>query len=68
MPLSEEVGSRWRAHLDAVTNGLLRGPTKTSTSRTIEQAGFTVEHLDSYYFTGEPKPFGYTFEGRAVKH
>jgi ubiquinone/menaquinone biosynthesis C-methylase UbiE len=33
----------------------------------IEQAGFTVEQLDTYYFKGEPKPFGYTFEGRAVK-
>jgi ubiquinone/menaquinone biosynthesis C-methylase UbiE len=33
----------------------------------IEQAGFDVGQLDSYYFQGEPKPFGYTFEGRAVK-
>ena len=33
----------------------------------IEQAGFVVEKLDTYYFEGEPKPFGYTFEGRAVK-
>jgi hypothetical protein len=34
---------------------------------TIEQAGFVVEQLSNYYFKGEPKPFGYTFEGRAVK-
>jgi ubiquinone/menaquinone biosynthesis C-methylase UbiE len=33
----------------------------------IEQAGFDIEKLDSYYFPGEPKSFGYTFEGRAVK-
>lgn len=33
----------------------------------IEQAGFVMEQLDTYYFEGEPKPFGYTFEGRAVK-
>jgi ubiquinone/menaquinone biosynthesis C-methylase UbiE len=33
----------------------------------IEQAGFAVGPLDSYYFQGEPKPFGYTFEGRAAK-
>jgi SAM-dependent methyltransferase len=32
----------------------------------IEQAGFTMDQLDSYYFDGEPKPFGYTFEGRAL--
>jgi hypothetical protein len=23
--------------------------------------------LDTYYFKSEPKPFGYTFEGRAIK-
>jgi ubiquinone/menaquinone biosynthesis C-methylase UbiE len=33
----------------------------------IKQAGFDVVQLDSYYFQGEPKPFGYTFEGRASK-
>jgi ubiquinone/menaquinone biosynthesis C-methylase UbiE len=33
----------------------------------IEQAGFVIEKLESYYFPGEPKSFGYTFEGRAVK-
>jgi len=26
-----------------------------------------MEHLDRYYFEGEPKPWGYTYEGRAVK-
>ena len=33
----------------------------------IENAGFRIEHLDTYYFKGEPRPFGFTFEGRAVK-
>lgn len=33
----------------------------------IEEAGFELGQLDSYYFQGEPKPFGYTFEGRAAK-
>jgi hypothetical protein len=32
----------------------------------IEQAGFTIDKLDTYYFAGDPKPFGYTFEGRAL--
>src|SRR5205823_3550707 len=27
----------------------------------IGSAGFSVDHLDTYYFNGEPKPFGYTF-------
>ena len=30
-------------------------------------AGFTLDQLDTYYFKGEPKPFGYTYEGRASK-
>ena len=33
----------------------------------LERAGFRIEHLDSYYFDGEPKIFGSTFEGRASK-
>jgi ubiquinone/menaquinone biosynthesis C-methylase UbiE len=33
----------------------------------IEQAGFVIEELDRYYMAGEPKSFGYTFEGRAVR-
>lgn len=32
----------------------------------IEHAGFTIDRLDTYYFKGEPKIFGYTFEGRAI--
>jgi ubiquinone/menaquinone biosynthesis C-methylase UbiE len=35
--------------------------------RTIEEAGFRIETLDTYYIKGEPKPIGYTYEGRAVK-
>jgi ubiquinone/menaquinone biosynthesis C-methylase UbiE len=33
----------------------------------IEQAGFAVDRLDTYYMEGEPRPFGYTYEGRATK-
>lgn len=33
----------------------------------LDNAGFRIERLETYYFEGEPKPFGYTFEGRAVK-
>jgi len=32
----------------------------------VERAGFVVEPLDKYYAKGAPKPFGYTFEGRAA--
>jgi SAM-dependent methyltransferase len=34
----------------------------------IDQAGFTIDNVDTYYFKGELKPFGYTYEGRAHKH
>jgi ubiquinone/menaquinone biosynthesis C-methylase UbiE len=33
----------------------------------IEGAGFHLEALDTYYIKGEPKMFGYTFEGIATK-
>jgi ubiquinone/menaquinone biosynthesis C-methylase UbiE len=32
----------------------------------IERSGFDIEQIDTYYFKGEPKPMGYTYEGRAV--
>lgn len=32
----------------------------------LEQGGFTVTKLDSYYNKGEPKMVGWIFEGRAV--
>ena len=35
-------------------------------SQDIEQAGFDIEKIDTYYLKGEPKIWGYTYEGRAV--
>ncbi len=32
----------------------------------IERAGFDIPEINSYYFKGEPKPMGFTYEGRAV--
>jgi ubiquinone/menaquinone biosynthesis C-methylase UbiE len=32
----------------------------------IEKAGFDIQKLDTYYFKGEPKPMGYSYEGRAI--
>ena len=37
-------------------------------SELIDQAGFTIDNLDTYYFKGELKSFGYTYEGRAHKN
>jgi ubiquinone/menaquinone biosynthesis C-methylase UbiE len=36
-------------------------------SELIERAGFEIDALDTYYIKGEPKVFGYTFEGVARK-
>jgi ubiquinone/menaquinone biosynthesis C-methylase UbiE len=33
----------------------------------IEGAGFHLDEIDSHYINGEPKVFGYTFEGVATK-
>jgi SAM-dependent methyltransferase len=33
----------------------------------LNEAGFELDRLDTYYFEGEPKMFAYTFEGRARK-
>jgi ubiquinone/menaquinone biosynthesis C-methylase UbiE len=34
--------------------------------KVIENGGFTVSRLDTYYAKGEPKPLGYLYEGVAV--
>ncbi len=33
----------------------------------IETTGFAINQLETYYFSDEPKVFGYTFQGRAMK-
>jgi len=59
---------RWQRRLEPVNKRLAGGCHLTrKIPDLIEQAGFVVEQLDMYYFEGEPKPFGYTYEGRAVK-
>jgi ubiquinone/menaquinone biosynthesis C-methylase UbiE len=59
---------RWQRRLEPLNKRVAGGCHLTRRiPEFIEQAGFVVEHLDTYYFKGEPKVFGYTFEGRAVK-
>jgi ubiquinone/menaquinone biosynthesis C-methylase UbiE len=60
--------ARWQQRLEPLNMRLAGGCHLTRRiPEYIENAGFTIEHLDRYYFDGEPKPYGYTFEGRAVK-
>jgi len=59
--------ARWQARLEPVQKRLAGG---CHLSRRIPEqlaaAGFTVDSLDTYYVEGEPRPFGYTFEGTAT--
>jgi ubiquinone/menaquinone biosynthesis C-methylase UbiE len=59
---------RWQRRIEPLNKRLAGGCHLTrQIPQLIEQAGFRIEHLDTYYLEGEPKPFGYTFEGRALK-
>jgi ubiquinone/menaquinone biosynthesis C-methylase UbiE len=60
--------ARWQERLEPLNKRLAGGCHLTRRiSDTIEEAGFEIEQLDTYYFKGEPKIFGSTFEGRASK-
>jgi ubiquinone/menaquinone biosynthesis C-methylase UbiE len=61
--------ARWQARIEPVHKRIAGGCHLTRRiSDILEQVGgFRIEQLDSYYFKGEPKPFGYTYEGRAIK-
>ena len=64
----DERVAEWQRRLEPLNKRLAGGCHLTRRiSESIENAGFTLEQLDTYYFKGEPKPFGYTFEGRAAK-
>jgi len=60
--------ARWQQRLDPLNQRLAGGCHLTRRiPESIEAAGFEMQHLDRYYSEGEPKPWGYTYEGRAVK-
>ena len=60
--------ARWQERLEPLNKRLVGGCHLTRTiADDIEHAGLTIEHLDNYYAKGAPKPWGYTFEGRALK-
>jgi len=60
--------ARWQERLEPMNKRLAGGCHLTRRiDDDLEDAGFAIERLDTYYFRGEPKPFGYTFEGCASK-
>jgi len=60
--------ARWQERLEPLNKRLAGGCHLTRRiPDSIEQAGFALQAIDTYYIKGEPKIFGYTFEGRATK-
>jgi ubiquinone/menaquinone biosynthesis C-methylase UbiE len=60
--------ARWQRRIEPLNKRLAGGCHLTRRiPEAIESAGFRLDHLDTYYFKGEPRVFGYTFEGAAVK-
>lgn len=59
---------RWQRRIEPLNKRLAGGCHLTRRiPEEIEQAGFVIDQLTTYYFKGEPKVTGYTFEGRAIK-
>jgi ubiquinone/menaquinone biosynthesis C-methylase UbiE len=59
--------ARWQRRLEPINKRLAGGCRLTRhISEDIETAGFELAALDTYYADGEPKPMGFTYEGRAL--
>jgi ubiquinone/menaquinone biosynthesis C-methylase UbiE len=60
--------ARWQQRIEPVWKPIGGGCHLTRRiDELITEAGFTIDALDAYYVKGEPRPFAYTFEGRAHK-
>jgi ubiquinone/menaquinone biosynthesis C-methylase UbiE len=63
----DEKVARWQTRLEPMNKRLFGGCHLTrNISEDIERAGFNIEKIETYYFKADPKPMGYTYEGRAV--
>lgn len=63
----EEGVRRWQDRLDPVQRRMACGcHLNRDIPALIEAGGLSVRSLDTYYAKGEPKAFGWTFEGTAV--
>lgn len=58
----------WQSRLEPLNKRVFGGCHLTrQIDDCIRRAGFDIEALTTYYLKGEPKVFGHTFEGRALK-
>jgi ubiquinone/menaquinone biosynthesis C-methylase UbiE len=61
--------ARWQERIEPFWKPLAGGCHLTRRMpELIEKAGFAIDNLDTYYIKSEPKPLGYTYEGRAHKN
>jgi ubiquinone/menaquinone biosynthesis C-methylase UbiE len=61
--------ARWQERIEPLWKPLAGGCHLTRhISDEIGKAGFGIEKVETYYFKGEPKSMGYTYEGRAISH
>ena len=57
---------KWQRRLNPLQRRIACGCTLDSDiTGVIEDGGLRVDHVDTYYMKGEPKVFGWTFEGSA---
>ncbi len=64
----DETVERWQRRIEPINKRMAGGCHLTRRiPEDMEQAGFSIDQLETYYFPGEPKVFGHTFEGRAIK-
>jgi ubiquinone/menaquinone biosynthesis C-methylase UbiE len=60
--------ARWQERLEPLNKRLVGGCHMTRPiAEEIARAGFAMEELETYYMERAPKPWAYTFEGRARK-
>lgn len=60
--------ARWQRRIEPVWKRVAGGcHVSRPIAELIERAGFRLDALDTYYQDGEPRVFGYTFEGVAVR-
>jgi ubiquinone/menaquinone biosynthesis C-methylase UbiE len=63
----DDTVRRWQDRLNGFQNRVAGGCNlNRDIPGLIEAGGFRITTMDTYYGKGEPKPYGYLFEGRAV--
>ena len=65
----DESVARWQSRIEPVQKIIAGGCHLTRPiADLITEAGFTIVESAEYYSPKEPKPFGYTFIGRAQRN